>query len=156
VNFDFEIIPVFDTAKKAKIFTFRLKSEKFSEFKKFQLNPEVSSHKDFLPIFQRIYRIRDKYGCREDWFRDESELYRIDAIKRIWYGKGDLRLYCIRWSNSLLFLGNGGIKIKGTIRLQQNPHLLDIVNLLEKIYKDLMDYLLYERITIEEFIKKYI
>ncbi len=152
MNFDFEIVPVFETGLKAQIYTFRLEGEYMSEFKKFELNPDVRSHHDLLPLVRKINQIRDKYGCREDWFRDESEFYQIEAIKRIYYGKGDLRLYCIRWSKSLLFMGDGGIKLPGTIRLQQNPRLLAIVNRLETIYKALIECIKYEGLTIEEII----
>jgi len=155
VKLSFEIVPVFEKGFRTRIYTFRLNGEVYSEFKKFEINPKVISHPEFFTLISRIDQIRNKYGCRMDWFKDESEFYKIDAIKRILCGRGDLRLYCIRWSDSLLFLGDGGIKMPGTNRLQENPPLLAIVKKLESIYKELMDCMQDEGITIEEIIRRY-
>lgn len=87
-----------------------------------------------MPLLQQLKKMEHECGARENLFRLEGgnikavplciEQRRIKAV-------GTLRLYCIRISDKLLVIGNGGVK--KTTKYQQDPVLLGIVNQLKQI-----------------------
>ena len=59
--------------------------------------------------------IGNKYGARKDFFREERHaqaLPPINRIAKIGPVPGALRLYCLRLSDTVVILFNGGIKTK--------------------------------------------
>ena len=96
--------------------------------------PHPQLRKDFDAIIALIKKMVDDCGARENLFRLEGK--NIKAIplfieQRRRRGVGTLRLYCIRISERILDIGNGGIK--KVRKYEEDPVLLDIVEKLRSI-----------------------
>ena len=92
-------------------------------------------------------------GARENLFRVEGK--RNDHVVALpllqkWRSKaiGVLRLYCIRVSDQVLIIGNGGIK--RVQKYQQDPVLLSHVRLLQRIDNKIQRALNSREIDIED------
>lgn len=95
-------------------------SETYKFFLKFKnvksLNSSIQELAKFLTLV-----IGDEHGALEDFFRFEntaqalppSGSYKVENIT-VNYGNFPLRLYCLRLSDSLVVLFNGGLKTAGT------------------------------------------
>lgn len=120
------------------IYSPKYDGETLTEFEKFMSNNGALSHpqlkKDFDEIIARIQKMLTDCGARENLFRLEGR--NIKALPLIiehrrGRGVGTVRLYCIRISDRLLIIGNGGIK--KVARFEDDPVLLGIVNQLRDI-----------------------
>lgn len=120
------------------IYSPKYDGEALTEFERFMSNNRKLSHnqlrKDFESIIAVIKKMADDCGARENLFRLEGG--NIKAIPLFIEQKrkkdiGTIRLYCIRFSNKLLVIGNGGIKTVN--RFEEDPVLLKIVNQLREI-----------------------
>jgi len=122
----FSIIPL-KSGNKAKIYTIQFEDQSISEYYRF-----VDDHKSEYPEIvneldvRLTYMVRN-YGIPDHFFKRESpkpyNVFRIENTE-------DLRIYCIKFSNVAIVLGNGGIKLPDTIKLNENPDLQKIRNLL--------------------------
>lgn len=117
MNFSF-IIELVSKGKRTTLYTIRISNETKTEFEKFIDNKDVKNHRNFGSLVQRIKDVEERHGFRDYWFRYES-----DPVYALFWEK--LRLYCLRWSQTIIILGNGGIKETRTY--QENPHLNDCV-----------------------------
>ena len=120
------------------IYSPKYDGETQTEFEKFMSeNGSLSDpqlKKDFAAIIAVIKKMVDDCGARENLFRLEGK--NIKAIplcieQRRRRGVGTLRLYCIRISERILVIGNGGIK--KVRKYEDDPVLLDIVDNLRSI-----------------------
>ena len=120
------------------IYSPKYDGETQTEFEKFMSDNGSLSHpqlkKDFDSIIAVIKKMVEDCGARENLFRLEGK--NIKAIplfieQRRKRGIGTLRLYCIRLSERILVIGNGGIK--KVSKYQDDPVLLDIVDKLRSI-----------------------
>lgn len=121
------------------IYSPKFDGETMTEFEKFMfINRDLSYpqlKRDFDAIISVIKKMADDCGARENLFRLEGG--NIKAIplcvflRRKDRSVGTLRLYCIRISDKILVIGNGGIKRTDTF--QEDPALLSIVNQLRQI-----------------------
>ncbi|MDB0680183.1 hypothetical protein PL418_01160 [Barnesiella intestinihominis] len=119
------------------IYSPKFDGETMTEFEKFMfINRDLSYpqlKRDFDAIISVIKKMADDCGARENLFRLEGG--NIKAIPlcicRRSRSVGTLRLYCIRISDKILVIGNGGIKRTKTF--QEDPALLGIVNQLRQI-----------------------
>ncbi len=127
---------------KVSIYSPKYEGENMTEFEKFmsessQLKPPQLK-KDFDAIISVINKMLNDCGARENLFRLEGG--NIKAIP-LWIerprnkGLGTLRLYCIRISDRIIILGNGGIKLVG--KYQDDPVLSAIVESLRAIEHDI-------------------
>lgn len=125
-------------SENVSIYSPKYDGEAMSEFEKFMSNNRALPHpllkKDFDEIIARIQKMLDDCGARENLFRLEGR--NIKALPLIvehrrTRGIGTIRLYCIRISDKLIILGNGGIK--KVARFEDDPVLLGIVNQLRDI-----------------------
>ncbi|MCK5149278.1 hypothetical protein KAR48_21160 [bacterium] len=81
--------------------------EKLSEFEKFKTNPVIHEHKSTDELLVILKEMANKHGFQKRFFKmNESKL--TDAVVAL--SRKNLRLYCGRFGNILLILGNGGIK----------------------------------------------
>ncbi|MDD6141798.1 MAG: hypothetical protein PUB61_10445 [Bacteroidales bacterium] len=96
-------------AKNCTIYTIQFLSEDESEYEKFYLKfrDELEFNEDFQRILNVLGRIAD-FGAFERYFRPEGKMN--DRICALPVFKSKLRLYCLRLSDKILILGNGGIK----------------------------------------------
>ena len=109
-----------------------------TEFEKFMSDngslPHPQLKKDFDAIIAVLRKMVDDCGARENLFRLEGR--NIKAIplcveQKRSKGVGTLRLYCIRISEKILIIGNGGIK--KVRKYEDDPVLKHIVDRLRSI-----------------------
>lgn len=96
-------------AKNCTIYTIQFLSEDDSEYEKFYLKfrDKLEFNEDFQRILNVLGRITD-FGALERYFRPEGKMN--DRVCALPVFKSKLRLYCLRLSDKILILGNGGIK----------------------------------------------
>lgn len=103
-----ELILLNDT-ENCTLYSIQFLTESESEYERFyakfiedaQLNP------DLLRIVQIVDRIAEQ-GALERFFRPEGKMK--DSVVALPVFKSKLRLYCLRLSDKILVLGNGGVK----------------------------------------------
>lgn len=103
-----------------------------SEFEKFlnKFKDESTLNKDFQLILVALSRIIER-GALERFFRVEGKMN--DDVCALSLDSHKLRLYCLRISNQILILGNGGIKETRTY--QEDEELCGYVMELQKFDK---------------------
>lgn len=118
-----------------------------SEFEKFlnEFKNNATYNKDFNIILLALSKIIDK-GALERFFRNEGRMN--DNVKALAIDSRKLRLYCLRISDQILILGNGGIK--STRTYQENEKLNGYVMDLQTFDKVLLKAKRTGRITIEK------
>jgi hypothetical protein len=97
------------SGEKASIYTVYLNDEQQTLFERF-LNNNKEYDEELRSIIARLNTISTKTGAREQFFK-LNEGKPGDLVCAL-YDEPDkvLRLYCIRYGNSLLILGGGGFK----------------------------------------------
>lgn len=103
------------------------------------MNAEYNS--DYQRIIAALQVILDK-GALERFFRPEGKMN--DNVHAIPIEGGKLRLYCLRISEQIVILGNGGFK--NTKSYQEDP----------KLYGYVLDLQRFEKILKENIDKGYI
>lgn len=118
-----------------------------SEFERFldAFKNNATYNKDFNVILMALAKIIDK-GALERFFRNEGRMK--DNVKALAIDSRKLRLYCLRISDQILILGNGGIKQTRTY--QENDVLSGYVMDLQKFDQVLLDAQKNGKVTIEK------
>ena len=118
-----------------------------SEFEKFlsEFKDNATYNKDFNTILMALAKIIDK-GALERFFRNEGRMR--DNVKALAIDSRKLRLYCLRISDQILILGNGGIKTTRTY--QENELLSGYVMDLQKFDQVLLHAQSTGKVTIEK------
>ena len=118
-----------------------------SEFEKFltEFKDNATYNKDFNIILMALAKIIDK-GALERFFRNEGRMK--DNLKALAIDSHKLRLYCLRISDQILILGNGGVKTTRTY--QENEQLSGYVIELQKFDQALLSAQKNGKITIEK------
>ena len=116
-----------------------------SEFEKFlnEFKDNATYNKDFNVILLALSKIIDKVAL-ERFFRNEGRM--SDHVKALAIDSRKLRLYCLRISDQVLILGNGGVKTTRTY--QENKKLSGYVMDLQTFDKVLVKAQLAGKITI--------
>ena len=106
-----------------------------SEFEKFlmEFKDNATYNKDFNAILLALSKIIDK-GALERFFRIEGRMN--DHVSALSIDSRKLRLYCLRISDQILILGNGGVKLSRTY--QENEKLSGYVMDLQTFDKVLL------------------
>lgn len=114
------------------LYSIRFYGNEYTELEKFVLKfSESCEYKEDLDaILSWIDKIAEK-GALERYFRPESSYG--SGIKAIPIYTNNLRLYCIRLSDKILIIGNGGIK--DADKWQNSKELSSMVKLLEDTEK---------------------
>lgn len=91
------------------IYSIRFSNEDDSEYEKFYNKFIENAHLniDLLSIVRLIDKIADN-GALERYFRPEGKMQ--DSVVALPTLKSKLRLYCLRLSEGILIVGNGGVK----------------------------------------------
>lgn len=91
------------------LFSICFDGDETSEFEKFleEFKDNATYNKDFNVILMALAKIIDK-GALERFFRIEGKMN--DNVKALAIDSRKLRLYCLRISDQILILGNGGVK----------------------------------------------
>lgn len=118
------------------LYSIKFLGEGLTEFERFlqEFRNNAEMNKDYQRILFAIGKILDN-GALERYFRPEGK-YK-DGVCAVPLDSGMLRLYCLRISEQILIVGNGGIK--QTRRYQDDPLLNGYVITLqnfEKLIKD--------------------
>ncbi|MBQ7984019.1 MAG: hypothetical protein IJ250_00090 [Bacteroidales bacterium] len=98
-----------EDAKNCTLYTIQFLSDNVTEFEKFY-NKFVDSKEfnaDLMRIVSFIDRIAD-FGALERFFRPEGKMN--DNVVALPVVSSKLRLYCLRLSDKILIIGNGGSK----------------------------------------------
>ncbi|MGN0211134.1 MAG: hypothetical protein ACI391_08500 [Muribaculaceae bacterium] len=111
------------------IYTLQFLRDDESEFEKFvsKFIDSAEHSADYAKIAAFITRIA-KTGAFERYFRPEGKL--SDSIVALPVVQSKLRLYCLRLSNKILVLGNGGVK--STRRYEDDATLKGYVMTLQR------------------------
>lgn len=118
-----------------------------SEFEKFlnEFKDNATYNKDFNVILLALSKIIDK-GALERFFRNEGRMN--DNVKALAIDARKLRLYCLRISDQILILGNGGVKTTRTY--QEDNKLSGYVMDLQTFDKVLIKAQKSGKVTIEK------
>ena len=129
------------------MFSICFEGSEISEFEKFlnEFKNNATYNKDFNTILLALSKIIDK-GALERFFRNEGKMN--DNVKALAIDSRKLRLYCLRISDQILILGNGGVK--NTRTYQEDEKLSGYVMDLQTFDKVLIKAQKSGRITIEK------
>lgn len=118
-----------------------------SEFERFlnEFKDNATLNKDFNVILLALSKIIDK-GALERFFRNEGKM--SDNVKALAIDSHKLRLYCLRISDQILFLGNGGVKTTRTY--QEDDKLSGYVMDLQTFDRVLLNAQKSGKVTIEK------
>ncbi len=116
----------------ATIYTLQFLSENESEFERFysKFKEDTEYSEDLMRIVAFIGKIADS-GALERFFRPEGKFN--DGVCALPVVKSKLRLYCLRLSDKILILGNGGVK--NTRTYDEDDTLKGYVMTLQKFEK---------------------
>ena len=103
-----ELVLVNDTDK-CTIYTIQFSEEAETEYERFysKFIKVAQLNQDLLRIVQLVDKIADE-GALERFFRPEGKMR--DSVVALPVLRSKLRLYCLRLSDRILVLGNGGVK----------------------------------------------
>lgn len=96
--------------EKAGLFTICFEGDSYTEFEKFILksNGNAVLQPDLQKILNALQRMMDSVGFLDRYFRPEGKMR--DRVTALPIYSSKLRLYCLRLSDSVLIVGNGGEK----------------------------------------------
>lgn len=99
---------------KAGLFTICFEGNDETEFEKFviKFKDDAERKQDLQVILNAIQKMLSASGFLERYFRPEGRMK--DHVVALPIERGKLRLYCLRMSDSVLIVGNGGIKTTRT------------------------------------------
>lgn len=98
-----------EEAKNCTLYTIQFLSESDTEFEAFynKFKDDLEFNPDLMRIVGFLGKIADS-GALERFFRPEGKMG--DHVVALPVVKSRLRLYCLRLSDKILILGNGGVK----------------------------------------------
>jgi len=108
---------------KAGIYSVYLSDEQKTLFECFLRKNIITFKSEIIDINKRINAINKKTGARDIFFKLDEGIPG-DGVCALYDDPAhNLRLYCIRYGNSLVILGGGGYKPKTIRKLQDDPKL---------------------------------
>ena len=118
-----------DNSDKCTMYTIHFLSEDDTELENFisRFKDNAKYNSDFQSILIFMERIMAN-GALERYFRREGKL--TDSVVALPVLKSRLRLYCLRLSDHILVVGNGGVK--NTRTYEENAELQGYVMTLQK------------------------
>ena len=134
-------------SSKTTLYSISFEMDGTTEFEKFvaEFEMNASYNKDYQRIIAALQAIL-KIGALERFFRPEGKMNDNVTARPIDGGK--LRLYCLRISEQIVILGNGGIK--NTRSYNQDPKLFGYVLDLQRFETILKENLEKGYVSIEE------
>lgn len=121
-----KIEPV-QSSEVASLYTIFFEDDDMSEFGKFlsRFKDNAKLQRDYQIILYALQKILEN-GVLERYFRPEGKF--ADRVCALPIDSGRLRLYCLRMSDKILILGNGGIKETKTYNenSELNGYVLDL------------------------------
>ena len=132
---------------KTALYSISFEMDGTTEFEKFvsEFEQNATYNRDYQRIIAALQAILN-IGALERFFRPEGKMQ--DNVAAIPLEGGKLRLYCLRISEQIVILGNGGIKNAQTY--EEDPKLYGYVLDLQKFEKILNDTIAKGFVRIEE------
>ena len=132
----------------AGLFTICFEGDDATEFQKFieKFKEDASRKEELSVILTAINRMLTASGFLERYFRPEGKMG--DHVVALPIERTKMRLYCLRMSDSVLIVGNGGIK--NTKTYEEDESLNGYVITLQKLDKLLDHAIKSGKVTIEE------
>ncbi len=117
--------------EKAGLFTIIFEGESYDEFQKFLMKGEADARlqPDLQKILDALKRMLSAVGFLERYFRPEGKMR--DRVAALPIQSSRLRLYCLRLSDGVLIVGNGGQK--NTRTYDESDELSGYVLTLQKL-----------------------
>ena len=106
-------IKVSSYERNCMMYTIQFLSDDMSEFEKFisKFKKDAELNPDFQSIMRFVEQILSN-GALERYFRREGKM--TDSVVALPVLKSKLRLYCLRLTDKIIVLGNGGVKTSRT------------------------------------------
>lgn len=140
-------VDLISESEKAALYSISFEKDGTTEFEKFvhEFEQNATYNKDYQRIIAALQAILN-VGALERFFRPEGKMR--DSIAAIPIDGGKLRLYCLRLSEQIVILGNGGAKT--TQAYENDPKLYGYVLDLQKFEEILNDNIDKGYVRIEE------
>ena len=137
-----------EQTENAGLFTICFEGNDESEFEKFimKFKDDAERKQDLQVILNAIQKMLSASGFLERYFRPEGKM--SDHVVALPIERGKLRLYCLRMSDSVLIVGNGGIK--NTRTYDEDADLSGYVITLQKLDALLKEAIRKGIVSIEE------
>lgn len=121
-----------NSSERCTMYTIQFLNDEESEFEKFisKFRQDAELNPDFQAIMRFVEQILSN-GALERYFRREGKMN--DSVVALPVLKSKLRLYCLRLTDKILVLGNGGVK--NTRTYEENDTLQGYVMDLQKFEK---------------------
>lgn len=118
------------------VYTIQFSEESESEYERFfsKFIGDAELNQDLLRIVQLVDKIAEE-GALERFFRPEGKMR--DSVVALPILRSRLRIYCLRLSDRILILGNGGVKNSRTY--QEDDSLRGYVVTLQKFEELIKD-----------------
>jgi hypothetical protein len=145
------------TFKKVTFYSVRLENQPYSEIEQFILRfKQDKKYKDELDNILALFKIMgNEKGAMPFLFRDESQAQalppeRYIAIKQnlVHFIDADLRLFCLRISNQIVVLFNGGVK--ESQKTQDSPDLLPKFRLAQRLCKAITQKIIDRELLVQD------
>ena len=134
-------------SEKASLYSISFEIDGTTEFEKFVTEFEMNAtyNRDYQRIIAALQAIL-RIGALERFFRPEGGMN--DSVQALPIESGKLRLYCLRLSDQIVILGNGGVK--STRTYEEDPKLYGYVLDLQRFEKILNECIDKGFVSIEE------
>ena len=129
------------------MYTIQFTGEELSEYEKFvrRFKDSAELKRDYQIIIYALSKIANN-GALERYFRPEGKMN--DNVCALPVDSGKLRLYCLRITDKILIIGNGGLKTTQTY--EESEELLGYVMDLQKFDKLIKSEVANGSLTISE------
>ena len=134
-------------SQQVSLYSISFQMDGTTEFEKFVEEFEMNAtyNRDYQRIIAALQAIL-RIGALERIFRPEGGIH--DSVQALPIESGKLRLYCLRLSDQIVILGNGGVK--NTRTYEEDPKLYGYVLDLQKFEKILNESIAKGYVSIEE------
>lgn len=138
---------IIEQSDKVSLYSISFEKDGTTEFERFmqQFESEGTLNRDYQKIIAALQIILEN-GVFERYFRPEGSI--SDGVCALPLESGKIRLYCLRLSDQILIIGNGGVKQTKTY--QEDRRLLGYVLDLQKFDHLLQNGIKDGTISIEE------
>lgn len=140
-------LDIIGQSERTTLYSISFEMDGTTEFEKFVAEFEMNA--SFNKSYQRIIAALQQilaFGALERFFRPEGKM--SDNVAAVPLEGGKLRLYCLRLTDQIVILGNGGIKSPGPY--ENNPKLYGYVLDLQRFEKILNNKLTKGHVSIQE------
>ena len=140
-------VELLNESEKTSLYSISFEKDGTTEFEKFvaEFEMNASFNRDYQRIIAALQAIL-RIGALERFFRPEGGMN--DSVQALPLESGKLRLYCLRLSDQIVILGNGGVKQTRTY--DEDPKLYGYVLDLQKFEKILNENIAKGYVSIEE------